>query len=203
MSSRQRKNIGRSDIGRPISARNMPDGSGVANSSWKSHSPRSMNPSMSSFTSARVGIERGHVLRREQRIEQTPVLHMVGWIDLERDELLLLPDVDRLRCRREHLGVAHRPHHVLVARHDRGWRAVPTVDARDRAFRADARVRRLWRVGRRGIEEQRCYVEGGQLLRGHGLVSCRWAGARPRPRWQNPQRYVASSSGSARPSATS
>ena len=71
--SRHSRNWGRSLGGRPISARKMPDGSGVASSAWKSHEPRPANPSSSSRTSLRtsgsnaaiaLGVKRGFRIRR-------------------------------------------------------------------------------------------------------------------------------------------
>ena len=64
VSSRHFKKRGRSDCGSPIKAMKNVDGSGVANSSWKSHSPRSMKASITSSTSLRISGSSSAIFRR-------------------------------------------------------------------------------------------------------------------------------------------
>ena len=102
--------------GSPISARKIVDGSGVAKSSWKSHSPL-VDELVDDLVDevARLGLELGHPLRRELRVEQAAVLRVLGRVDRQRDERHVVADVDDV-LRREHLGVLERPEHVVVAR---------------------------------------------------------------------------------------
>ncbi len=62
--SRHCRNIGRSVCGRPINVMKNVDGNGVANSSWKSHSPRVDEPVDDLVHElAHLGFERGHLPR--------------------------------------------------------------------------------------------------------------------------------------------
>ena len=77
----------------------------------------------------RLGFELGHALRRELRVEQAPVLRVLGRVDRQRDQRDVVADLDDV-LRREHLGVLERPEHVVVAR--QAWRSVRTSRSRAR-----------------------------------------------------------------------
>jgi len=63
---------------------------------------------------ARVGLDGRHLLGRELGVEQPAVLGVLGRVDLERDQRVLLTDRHRLERGRERLRVLQRPLHVRV-----------------------------------------------------------------------------------------
>ena len=81
---------------------------------------------------AHLGLELGHLPRRELRVEQPAVLRVVGRVDRQRDQRHFVADLDDV-LRREHLGVLERPHDVFVAR-DPHAVAEHARRARDRAL---------------------------------------------------------------------
>ena len=151
-----------------------------------------------------VGVELPDPLRRELGIEEAPILGMVGRVDLERDERLVLTDRDRLGPRREHVGVPQRPHGLLVARHVDGGDPLEPDAPRHRAGGTQGGVHLVGCVGvarveQRGLEVDRVGVGGH-----HSSSDTAGAAApHPTPCQQNSQTNSASAKGSARPSTTS
>ena len=111
--SRMRRNMRISSSGRPIRPRNTDDGNSSANSSLKLHSPRSMNESMKPFTRRVMSSSCSSMRRRrEQGVEELPVLRVHRRVDVQRDHR---PDVAEVHVddRREFFVVAQ---HVLGVR---------------------------------------------------------------------------------------
>ena len=84
-------------------------GKGTANSSWKSHSPRSAK--RVDHLVHQLGdlwFTAGHLARSEQRIEDATVLRVLGRVDLQRDHRSDVAEVDRVHVRREQFGVLQR-----------------------------------------------------------------------------------------------
>ena len=108
-SSFQSRNLSRSSSGSPSSCRKTVHGSGTANSSWKSHSPRSAKPVDHLVHQLGDGrFARGHLARREQRVEDAAVLRVLGRVDLQRDQRPHVAEVDGIHVRREHVGALER-----------------------------------------------------------------------------------------------
>ena len=103
----------------PSSARNTVHGSGIANASEYSTSPR-VDERVDQLVGelAHLVLELVDLARREQGVEQLAVLQVVGRVDLQRDERTVVAEMDRVHVGREDLGVAQREHHVLVAGDD-------------------------------------------------------------------------------------
>ena len=76
-----------------------------------------MNLSTSPSVSARhLRLERGHPLRREERIEHAPVLGVLGPVEIDRRERPLAAHRRALRARPQHIGAAGHLDHVLHPR---------------------------------------------------------------------------------------
>ena len=72
------RNMSRSSRGRPMSRRNTVHGRGTAKSSWKSHVPLAGEVVHDLVDELdHLAVERRHVLRREQRVEDPAVLHVL------------------------------------------------------------------------------------------------------------------------------
>ena len=67
----------------------------------------------------RFGLERRHLRGRELRVEHAAVLAVLGRVDRQRDQRLVVAEVDHV-LRGEHLGVLERPPDVVVGRHVHG-----------------------------------------------------------------------------------
>ena len=96
-------------------------GKGTDNSAWKSQTPAFDEP-VDQLVDHRphAVLAREDLARREVRIQDAPVLHMIGRVDLQRDERTLLADVDRHEIRAEDLGMLQCELHVVVPADDVG-----------------------------------------------------------------------------------
>ena len=137
----------------------MPQGRGVASSSWKSHDPRAAKPSMSSRTSARTwgssfSISRGTNCGLSRR----RYCGVLGRVDFERD-LRLLAEVQVHVGGREVLRVAHRPEDVLVPVEEDLAPRLPVAPG-DRALLAQPAVDGVRVVGGGAGEQRACRIGG-------------------------------------------
>ena len=104
--SRIDTSVSSSSHGRPIIPRNTEDGNSSASSAVKSHEPRSMNASMKWFTRSVMSVfKRVDPARCEEGIEQLSVAHVVGWVDVQRDQRQRVALLDEI-LRREQSRVA-------------------------------------------------------------------------------------------------
>ena len=117
---------------------------------------------------ADVVLEQRDLLRREERVEQPPVLHVLGRVDLQRDERPHVADRDRVHVGREKVGVPQRELDVLVA----GDHRAAELGAQDRRVLAQHVVDRL-RLGRIEVELPRGHLGrfGHRFRLGHGRPS--------------------------------
>ena len=168
MPSLKRRKRSRSSSGSPMSRRNTVHGSGTATSALNSHRPVSTKRvDQVVHQAAHRALELADLARREQRVEQPAELHVLGRIDLQRDQRPDVADVDRA-ARREDLGVAQRRHHVLVARDERHVHVGRGHDAHLAHHRVE-----LLRVRRGRLVD---------LVPAHGRQAVRLAHVRPPPR---------------------
>ena len=114
---------------------------------------------------AHLGLELGHLPRRELRVEQPAVLRVVRRVDRQRDQRDFVADLHDV-LRREHLGVLERPHDVLVAR-DPHAVAEHAGRARHRALRVHLAVGGDRVVGGRDVED---VVDRARRRAGDGLL---------------------------------
>ena len=63
---------------------------------------------------------RGHLPRREERVEDAAVLRVVGRVDLQRDQRPHIAEVDGIHVRREHVGALERHLDVREATENHG-----------------------------------------------------------------------------------